>query len=65
MEHKGMWADFPEEDIELLRSLWLEEGKHRAKAAERSSQPKRSAKSQPVKTTPDPEAASSEAKPKC
>jgi hypothetical protein len=56
----GMRSIFTEEDIELMLAIRRE-----AKAVTKSSRSKRSAKSQPVKTTPDPEAASSEAKPKC
>lgn len=61
----GMRSIFTEEDIELMLAIRREAEAREAMAVTKSSRSKRSAKSQPVKTTPDPEAASSGAKPKC
>jgi hypothetical protein len=65
MTHKGMFADFSEEDIALMQSIWLEEEKRKARAAERLSRPKRIAKSKSklVEVTPDRKTASTDTKP--
>jgi hypothetical protein len=48
-----MWADFTEEDIELMLAIRREAEAREAKAAKKSSGPKRSTQSQSVKMTPD------------
>jgi hypothetical protein len=53
MERRGIGAAFSDEDLEMLRSLWLERGRREAKAAHRSAPPKRSAKPRVVEPAPD------------
>jgi hypothetical protein len=53
MKRTGIGAAFSDEDLELMRSLWLEEGKREAEAAQRSLRPKRSTKSKSLKETAD------------
>jgi hypothetical protein len=53
MKRKGMWADFTEEDIELMLAIRREEEARAEKAAERSSRPQRSAQSPAAQATPD------------
>jgi hypothetical protein len=53
MKRKGMWADFTEEDIELMLTIRREEEARLAKAAKRASRPQRSAQSPAAQATPD------------
>ena len=55
MKRVGIGAAFSDEDLELLRSLWLEEGCREVEAAQRSSRPKRPAQSHRVKAGSDTE----------
>jgi hypothetical protein len=53
MKRRGIGAAFSDEDLEMLRSLWLERGGHAAKAAHRSSSPKRAAALRLAEPVPD------------
>jgi hypothetical protein len=64
MKQRGMWADFTEEDIELMLAIRREEEARAAKAAKKSSRPRRTAKPHAVQTAPDPKASSKETRTK-
>ena len=53
MKLRSIGAAFSDEDLEMLRSLWLERGRRAAKATHRSSPPKRSARPRVVEPAPD------------
>jgi hypothetical protein len=48
-----MWADFTEEDIELMIAIRREEEERALRAARRSAPPKRAAKQRAVEPGPD------------
>ena len=52
MKRKGMWADFTEEDIELMLTIRREEEERALKAAQRSARAK-AAKSRVLEPAPD------------
>jgi hypothetical protein len=58
MSRRGMWADFTEEDIELMLTIRREAEAREAKKAAKTSRSKPSAQSQPVKTAPNRKIAS-------
>ena len=53
MKRRGMWADFTEEDIELMIAIRREEEERALTAARRSARAKRSAKPRAVEPAPD------------
>jgi hypothetical protein len=58
MKRRGIGAAFSDEDLEMLRSLWLERGGRAAKAADRSPPPKRAAPPGAAEPAPDRRTAS-------
>jgi hypothetical protein len=53
MKRKGMWADFSDEEIELMLTLRREEEERAKKAAQRAARPKRSTKPRVLEPAPD------------
>ena len=53
MKRRGIGAAFSDEDLEMLRSLWLERGRRAAKVGDRSPPPKRAAKPRVLEPVPD------------
>ena len=58
MKRRGMWADFTEEDIELMIAIRREEEERALRAAQRSARGKRSVKPRAVEPAPDRRTAS-------
>jgi hypothetical protein len=58
MKRRGIGAAFSDEDLEMLRALWLERGRRAAKAADRSPPPKRAAPPRVAEPAPDRRTAS-------
>jgi hypothetical protein len=53
MIRKGIGAAFSDEDIEILKALWIERGKREAKAAKAASRAKERTKPGTVPSPPD------------
>jgi hypothetical protein len=53
MKRKGMWADFTEEDIELMIAIRRDEEERALKAAQKSARAKRAAKARGLEPAPD------------
>jgi hypothetical protein len=53
MKRKGMWADFTDEDIELMLTIRREAEERALKAAQRAARPKRAAKPRAAAAAPD------------
>ncbi len=53
MNRKGMWADFSDEEIELMLTIRREAEERARKAAEKAARPRRVAKPRVVEATPD------------
>jgi hypothetical protein len=53
VKRKGIGAAFSDEDLELMSSLWLEEGKRATGAADRPTPSKRAARPRAVSLPPD------------
>jgi hypothetical protein len=47
MKRKGMWADFTDEDIELMLTIRREAEERAQRAAQRAARPKRAAEAAP------------------
>jgi hypothetical protein len=58
MRRRGIGAAFSDEDLEMLRSLWLERGRRAAKAADLSPPPKRAVPPRAAEPGPDRRTAS-------
>jgi hypothetical protein len=53
-----MWADFTDEDIELMLTIRREAEERAKKAAKRTARPKRAAKPRVLEAAPDPKTVS-------